>query len=275
MIQSAELLTGLALLPYSLATLVYALMWWKSAPALRWLAPSLVGMGLLVNLYQLIARWVIVDQPPFKTLYESLVLLAICVAVLYLAVELVWRARILGLPAAASCALILLYAFLRHDKEAVNLPPALQSGWFIPHVVVYFFGYAALVLSAGAALLYLLRPRPIELARPDLIVGGALDLEKLLDTSVRFGFVLLTLGLIVGAVWAKQAWGDYWGFDPKETWALVTWLLFAAYLHLHYFSEWRGRRLAILVLVGFAAVAFTYLGMHLLPTAEQSVHVYQ
>ncbi len=275
MSQDMNLLTAVSLGLYTAAACAYGLMWWKSAKLLRLLAPVLLGHGFGVNLFQLISRWVDVNQPPFKTLYESLVLLAACIALVYLFVELVFRARILGLPSAMACALTTLYALSRQDKEVVNLPPALQSGWFIPHVVVYFFGYAALVVATGAAVVYLLRPKPIRVGRRDLISGDNIDLEKLLDGAVRFGFVMLTFGLLVGSVWAKAAWGDYWVWDPKETWSLVTWLVFAGYLHLHYMGGWRGRRLAGLVLVGFGAVAFTYLGMNLLPTAEQSAHVYQ
>jgi len=275
MSHTAEMLTSISLAGYVAAALLYACMWLRSSRLLRILAPAALGAALAVNLFQLFARWAEADQPPFKTLYESLVLLAACIAVVYLVIEVVYRARILGLPSALGCALTMLYALLRQDKDVVNLPPALQSGWFIPHVVVYFFGYAALFVAFAASLVYLLRPKPIGLHRPDLISGGAIDLEALLDGSVRFGFVLLTMGLLVGAIWAKAAWGDYWMWDPKETWSLVTWLIFIVYLHLHYLGGWRGRRLAVLVLVGFGAVVFTYLGMHLLPTAGQSAHVYQ
>ena len=271
----AETLTLVSVALYGLAALLYALMWLGNSRPLRLGAPLALGGGLLVNLAQLVSRWLEADQPPFKTLYESLVLLAACIGIVYLVIELVYRARILGLPAMLGAAGAMLYAFSRHDKEIVNLPPALQSGWFVPHVVVYFFGYAALFVAFCAAVLYLIRPRPIRIRREDLIPGEKIDLEKLLDGSVRFGFVLLTFGLLVGAVWAKAAWGDYWVWDPKETWSLVTWLVFAAYLHLHYLGGWRGQRLAVLVVVGFAAVMFTYLGMNLLPTAEQSAHVYQ
>jgi len=275
MTEAATILTGISLALYSLAMILYAAMWLATSRLLRISAPCVLVAGLLVNLFQLFSRWAEAAQPPFKTLYESLVLLAACIALVYLVVELVYRARILGLPSALGCAAAMLYAFLRQDKDVVNLPPALQSGWFIPHVVVYFFGYAALFVGAAAAVVYLLRPKPIRIRRRDLIGRETIDLEALLDGSVRFGFALLTVGLMVGCAWAKVAWGDYWVWDPKETWSLVSWLVFAAYLHLHYLGGWRGRRLAVLVLVGFGAVLFTYLGMNLLPTAEQSVHVYQ
>ena len=275
MSESAQMLTNVTLVIYSLAALAYAVMWLFSSRVLRVVAPAILATGLLVNLYQLFWRWIEADQPPFKTLYESLILLAACIAIVYFIIELIYRARILGLPSALGCLAAMLYAFSRHDKDVVNLPPALQSGWFIPHVVIYFFGYAALFVAAAAAFVYLVRPKPIGLNRPDLIKGGIIDLESLLDSAVRFGFGLLTVGLLLGSVWAREAWGDYWVWDPKETWSLVTWLIFAAYLHLHYLGGWRGRKLAALVLIGFSAVMFTYLCMHLLPTAEQSAHVYQ
>ncbi|RME27680.1 MAG: c-type cytochrome biogenesis protein CcsB [Deltaproteobacteria bacterium] len=275
MSQLSENLTLVSIVLYSLSALLYALMWLRSSKTLRIGAPLVLVAGFIVNFFQLLSRWHEANQPPFKTLYESLVLLSACIAIVYLVIEFIYRARILGLPAMLGAAGAMLYAFSRHDKEIVNLPPALQSGWFIPHVVVYFFGYAALFVAFCAAVLYLIRPKPIRIRREDLIPGEKIDLEKLLDGSVRFGFVLLTFGLLVGAVWAKMAWGDYWVWDPKETWSLVTWLMFAAYLHLHYLGGWRGKRLAVLVVLGFVAVMFTYLGMNLLPTAEQSAHVYQ
>jgi cytochrome c-type biogenesis protein CcsB len=275
MMQSASIITLVSFGLYSLSALLYGILWLRASRAYRLLATALLTMGLTVNALQLVTRWVEAGQPPFKTLYESLLLLAICIAVVYLAVERLYRARILGLPSSLSCVLVILIALMQEEKDIVNLPPALQSGWFIPHVVVYFFGYAALFVAFGAAVLYLIRPKPITMKRPELFAGQTIQLEALLDGAVRFGFVLLTVGLLIGAAWAKDAWGDYWVWDPKETWSLVTWLIFATYLHQFYLSQWRGRRLAFLVVLGFGAVLFTYLGMQLLPTADQSIHLYQ
>jgi len=111
--------------------------------------------------------------------------------------------------------------------------------------------------------------------RADLLGTAVVDNEKLANGIMRFGFVLLTAGLLMGAFWAKSAWGDYWVWDPKETWSLVSWMIFVIVLHLRYLGHWRGRRFAVLLIVGFGAVMFTYLGMNLLPTADQSLHVYQ
>lgn len=275
MTDTAQLLTTIAIAPYALSALLYGAMWFASSRWLRMGAPVFLGLGMAINIFQIAQRWSMAGQPPFKTLYESLVLLAACTAIVYFSVEFIYRARVLGLPSALACMGVMIFAWSRNDKDVVNLPAALQSGWFIPHVVVYFFGYAALTVAFGAALAYLIRPKPIQTKRPDLIRGGIVDLEQSLDGAVRFGFAMLTVGLLFGAFWAREAWGDYWVWDPKETWSLVTWLVFGLYLHLYYLSAWRGKRLAVLVLLGFAAVAFTYLGMNLLPTASQSAHVYQ
>ncbi|HEY6099706.1 MAG TPA: cytochrome c biogenesis protein CcsA, partial [Anaeromyxobacter sp.] len=107
-----------------------------------------------------------------------------------------------------------------------------------------------------------------------IATGKPLDLEVMSYELVRFGFVLLTIGLLVGSIWAKSAWGDYWVWDPKENWSLVTWLVYGGYLHLRRVRGWRGEKGAWLLVFGFAVVMFTYLGMSMLPTAEESAHVY-
>jgi len=268
-------LVPVALAVYALSALAYGLLWHRSIRLARIPATALMSAGLAINIFQIVFRWTTAGQPPFKTLYESLLLLAACIAVVYLAMEAVYRLRVLGLPAAIGAAAAVLYAYIQVDKEAVNLPAALQSGWFIPHVVVYFFGYAALFIGTAAAVLYIARPAPIRLGRADLTGSSEIDVDAFMSGSVRFGFVLLTMGLLMGAFWAKAAWGDYWVWDPKETWSLVTWLVFATYMHMRFVGGWSRRGLAIVVVVGFAAVIFTYLGMQLLPSADQSLHVYQ
>ena len=174
----------------------------------------------------------------------------------------------------------LAYALAKWDAEIVKLPPALQSPWFVPHVMVYFVGYAAVALAFVLAAIQLLAPRVpavqrlLSLKAGTIMSGKPLDVEAMSYELVRFGFVLLTIGLLVGSVWAKSAWGDFWVWDPKENWSLVTWLVYGGYLHLRRVRGWRGEKGAWLLIFGFAVVMFTYLGMHLLPTAEESAHVY-
>ena len=272
-IYSTLTVAGLAV--FSTAALLYALLWLRAGALLRALASAAMASGLALNVAFLVVRWQEAGRPPFKTLFESLVLLSACLALVYIIIEIVYRLRALGVLAAAGSTLTMGYAFLNIDKEIVSLPAALQSAWFIPHVVVYFFGYAALFAAFISAVVVLVRPAPFTHGRPDLTGSGIIDMEKFADGTMRYGFVLLTAGLLMGALWAKSAWGDYWVWDPKETWSLVSWLIFAIVLHLRYLREWRGRRFAVLLVVGFAAVMFTYLGMEILPAADQSLHVYQ
>lgn len=268
-------ITVLSLGAFTLAALLYAVLWIRPHARLNRLPLFIMAAGVLLDAFFLTVRWEEAGRPPFKTLYESLILLAGCIGLIYIIIEAIYRIRALGILAAAGSAIATLYAYINIDKEIVRLPAALQSGWFIPHVVVYFFGYAAVFISFIAAVLYLFHPKPFTHGRTDLLGVKAVDMEKFSNGTMRFGFVLLTTGLLMGAFWAKAAWGDYWGWDPKETWSLITWLIFVIIIHARRSPQWRGRRYAVLVIVGFAAVLFTYLGMNLLPGTDQSLHVYQ
>ncbi|MBI4230774.1 MAG: cytochrome c biogenesis protein CcsA [Planctomycetes bacterium] len=231
--------------------------------------------ALVLNSVILAGRWIEGGRPPFKTLYETLLFYPWCVTVVTVVLVGVHGLGIL-IPCAAGVSLAGLgYALWRPDVGIVNLPPALQSGWFVPHVVTYFVAYAALFVSFSLALLSLLSPAWLRMrgappgdARPSAFARHA-------HRSAVFGICALTAGLVMGGVWGKYAWGSYWSWDPKENWALVSWLAYVLYLHLRLMEGWRERR-AMGVLVGaFCAVVFTYLGMSLLPASEGSLHVYQ
>lgn len=233
-----------------------------------------VGATLAVTAF-IGLRWQQADRPPFKSLYESLILFVWCMAVLYAAVERFWRIAWLGAAASVGAVAVLGYAVAKNDAEIINLPAALQSVWFVPHVVVYFFGYAAVFLAFVAALLHLWRPAAVVTLQSAAGGQTTMTFAGFMHKTILLAFILLTAGLVMGSIWAKSAWGDYWVWDPKENWALVSWLVFAVYLHLRLTKGFTERAAAVLTILGFAAIGFTYLGMHLLPTAEQSAHVYQ
>jgi cytochrome c-type biogenesis protein CcsB len=133
-------------------------------------------------------------------------------------------------------------------------------------VLTCFFGYAAFALSFALSIMYLLKGS-ITKTSGDIIHRLIPDLEVLEELSyqmVVIGFIMLTLGIITGAVWANSAWGTYWSWDPKETWSLITWFVYAAMLHSRLISGWRGKKLVIFSIVGFCCVIFTYLGVNLL-----------
>ncbi len=258
---------------YGVAAVAYGGTWTARRAWVARAATALLWAGVACNAALIGSRWVTAGRPPFKSLFESLVLLALCVAAVGVAIERLYGTRVFGVAAALGASGALLFALGKWDAEIVQLPPALQSAWFVPHVVVYFCGYAALFVAAVASGLRLVKP---ELTlRAGTALSGKVSLDAVAYDATRFGFILLTVGLFLGSVWAKSAWGDYWMWDPKENWALVTWLVYGAYLHLRKLKQWQGRRAALLSVAAFGIVLFTYLGMSALPTASESEHVYQ
>jgi cytochrome c-type biogenesis protein CcsB len=265
---------------YAASAALYAAAWRSTREIVARTATALMGAALLLNVAVILLRWHEAGRAPFKSLFESLVFFALCIGVVYLFFERIYRTRVFGVPAMLLALGCLGYALAKWDAEIVKLPPALQSPWFVPHVMVYFVGYAAVAIAFVLAAIQLLAPRvPIvqrllSIRAGTIMTGKPLDVESMSYELVRFGFALLTVGLLVGSVWAKSAWGDFWVWDPKENWSLVTWLVYGGYLHLRRVRGWRGEKGAWLLIFGFSVVMFTYLGMHLLPTAEESAHVY-
>ena len=260
----------------ALAGVVYTLVTFGKGGRAARTSASVLSAAAFITLTVLIGqRWLEAGRPPFKTLYESLLLFAWCTAFLHVAVERFYRIAWVGVSAAAFVVGALFYATVKADIEVVNLPAALQSVWFVPHVVVYFIGYGALFFAFVAAVLHLLRPQHLLQVRSYDGTVHELSYAGFMHLAILFGFVLLTAGLVIGAIWAKQAWGDYWVWDPKESWALISWLVFLIYLHQKRVKGFTERKGAVLTIFGFVTIVFTYLGMHLLPTAAQSAHVYQ
>jgi|TARA_B100002003_G_C14125071_1_gene541130 ABC-type transport system involved in cytochrome c biogenesis permease subunit len=213
-------------------------------------------------------RWIEAGRAPLKTLYETLLFYPWCVTAVFFVLLGLYRVSVFGLFASAINLAGLAYACLKPDIEIINLPPALQSAWFVPHVVTYFISYAALFACFSLAILYLVFPKWRQ-------EGENKGFEHFFTGAMNFGFISLTLGLVMGAAWGKTAWGNYWDWDPKENWALITWLIYVGALHLRFVAGWKGKRMAIICILGFLAVVFTYLGMNLLPAAKGSLHVYQ
>ena len=218
-------------------------------------------------------RWIEAGRPPFKSFYESLVFAAWTTSLISLAVEYKFKVRLIGFMSAIGVVMIFLFALTKRDVEIIALPPALQTWMFIPHVISYFLAYGALFVAGLTAILYLVLPGGIA-SHHSLGQQSRIDFSSTTYQITRFGFLFLTAGLLLGAWWGQNAWSNYWGWDPKENWALITWLIFAAYLHFRNIPSWSEKRLAWVVIIGVAAIVFTYLGMDYLPTAEDSLHVY-
>ena len=265
---------------YAVAMALYVATWITPSRSVARAATAVMALAVLVNGGLFVGMWVQAGRAPLKSLFETAIFLAFNIGILYLILERLYRTRIFGAVAALFAVGSIVFALTKWDAEIQKLPAALQSGWFIPHVWVYFVGYAAVAMAAGISAMQLLAHhspfvrRLLTIKAGSVLSGEELDLERIAYDSIKFGFVLLTFGLLVGSVWAKSAWGDFWVWDPKENWSLVTWLVYGAYLHLRKVKGWRGDAAAWVAIIGFAVVIFTYVGIGMLPTSEESAHVY-
>ncbi len=249
-------------------------------------------LTVLVNFFislQLIFRWSISGHFPVSNLYESLYFLTWGISIGQLLIEKEFRSPIIPAIAIPIELLTVAFAcFVLPDelKLSSNLVPALRSSWLVMHVSVVMLSYAALIMGSilSASVLFVNKNKPLQIRSSSVGVGGfkisnSLPLNDLVDPiefshseqldtlsyqSILVGFVLLTLGLISGAVWANEAWGTWWSWDPKETWAFISWLFYAAYLHTRISKGWQGRRPALLATSGFLVVLVCYLGVNFL-----------
>jgi len=207
-----------------------------------------------------------VGGPPVTSLQESLAFFAWCLVLLFLLLDLRFHLSVMG-AFAAPLAFLLMAASALSPNVVVQLNPVLQSWLFPVHIVFAFLGNAAFALAFGAGVMYLVQNRMLKSKRFTGIYQllPSLDvLDKVNYTCLSVGFPLMTLGIITGAFWANTAWGTYWSWDPKETWALITWFLYAALMHGRLTSGWRGRKAAIFSIIAFMFLLFTFLGVNLL-----------
>jgi len=258
---------------YGLAGFCYIFAWVFKRPSVGKAGTWVAVLGLAGNTAGIALRWVESYQlgfghAPLSNLYESLVFFAGTIILIYLFIERRYQNRVIGAFTAPIACLVMAYASLKPGISSAIQPliPALKSNWLIAHVIACFIGYAAFAIAFGISIMYLMKQRKQGnkggfLAR----FPNADDLDELNHRMILCGFLCVSAGIITGAVWANSAWGRYWGWDPKENWSLITWFIYATLLHARLMRGWRGRRIAYLSLVGFAAVLFTYFGVNLLP----------
>lgn len=235
--------------------------WFALAASLFWISGAIVsviskrrlpaavlaGCGSAIFMTFIVGVWISLGRPPLRTMGETRLWFSLFLSLIGLVVYLRWRYRWV-LP--FGCLMAVMFASINIFKPEIHteeLMPALRSPWFVPHVIVYMFAYAVMGIATILALriLWLTRRSAAESApatgstTPATVDATASPLSpslqgdlRLCDTLVRMGWGFLTMGIVMGALWAKQAWGDYWTWDPKETWAAATWLSYLLYLHL-------------------------------------------
>ncbi|HAJ70982.1 MAG TPA: c-type cytochrome biogenesis protein CcsB [Methylophilaceae bacterium] len=235
----------------------------RVASALTWSAVLFGFVGLMVRWYESYLIAPDVGHIPISNLYEVFILFCLITALLYLHYEDKFNTKQLGgfvlLVINAAVGFILWYRFDRGADAIQPLVPALQSYWMKIHVPANFIGYGSFSLAAMVAAAYLLAKRGILASRlPSLEI-----LDDVMYKSIAVGFAFFTIATILGAMWAAEAWGGYWSWDPKETWALIVWLNYAAWLHLRMVKGLRGRVLAWWALIGLLVTTFAFLGVNM------------
>lgn len=229
-------------------------------------------VALIVQTAGLGLRWVEsyqlgIGHAPLSNMYESVVFFAWTIVILYLGIEWKFKTRTIGAFALPLAFLAMAYGSFAPINKGINpLVPALQSNWLLAHVITCFVGYAAFAIAAALGIMYLLKSymgkdsgESERSMLPSLKV-----MDDIIHKSMIFGFIWLSAGIITGAIWANSAWGTYWSWDPKETWSLITWFVYAITLHARYTRGISGKTIAWLSLVGLAAVIFTYYGVNFL-----------
>lgn len=221
--------------------------------------------GLISIIIFVVELWLLLDRPPMRTLGETRLWYSIFLVLVSYLVYLKWKYKALFVSGIMFGVLFLLINMLHPEALNKNLPPALQSAWFIPHVVVYMIAYALLGMSWLVAIFGLLPYFRKQWKGRETVIA---------DNLVYIGFGFLTLGLVFGALWAKEAWGNYWTWDPKETWAMITWFAYMLYIHYR-FRHNKNKITALLILFfAFILLIICWLGMQYLSVGANSVHTY-
>ncbi len=254
---------------YALACVCYIGAWSFKKEIIYKIGMAVLIIGFVLNTSGILLRWIEsyqmgIGRAPFSNMYESLIFFAWTIAVLYIFVEFKYNERIIGVFITPLIFLTIAYASFDPNISSKISPllPALKSNWLIAHVITCFLGYAGFTVGFGFSIMYLLKGG-------DKSSGNwrdrlpSLDLaDELTYQMIVFGFVFLTIGIVTGSVWANSAWGTYWSWDPKETWSLITWVVYAVLLHLRLMRGWQGRSIAWISIIGFLCVLFTYFGVN-------------
>ncbi len=232
----------------------------------------LLVSGVIQTLY-IGSRFILAGHTPITSQHEAVAFFAWATTWAYLSFRWRYTVKNFGTFVSVLIFCLLLISSLS-SRDFSPLVPALQSAWLPVHAGVSIIAYGFLSLAFCGGLMYLLQERELKSKKFGYFFSRlpSLDaLDQLNNHCLTTGFVFLTLGIVTGSIWARQAWGTYWQWDPKETWSLITWFLYLVQLHQRFTVGWRGKRAAVMAIVGFAAIVFTLWGV---PYLLGGVHSY-
>lgn len=256
----------LALTFYFLATISGIIEIFRKKRTTSRVALYLSIVGFIFHTANIITRYIEGGHLPVTNMHEAASFFSWCVLVLFFFHEYKYR---LGLLSAFIMPIVFLLMFSSSifPREIKALSPVLQSYWFGIHVILAFLGDASFAMACGVGIMYLLQERFVKSKKLTGLFQKLPSLQVLDEINyhlITLGFPMLTLAMITGMLWANTAWGTYWRWDPKEVWSLITWLIYALVLHLRLTIGWRGKKAAILSIVGFMMVIFAFFGVTLI-----------
>lgn len=248
---------------YLLATAAYVTYFISQNKQIRTVSRGILLCAVMMHTGYFVYRYIESGHTPLTNNHEAVSFFSWSVASAFLSFRWRYQVKNFGAFVTPLISLLMLVASLS-SKRIIELPPALQSNWLPIHASIAILANGFMALAFCGGIMYLLQEREIKKKRFGLFYTRLPSLEALDSLNqhcLAVGFPLLTLGIITGSIWAKQAWGAYWQWDPKETWSLITWFIYAAIIHQRMTAGWRRRRAAIMVIVGFSAVLFTLWGV--------------
>jgi cytochrome c-type biogenesis protein CcsB len=269
-LQIENVLFTVTMLLYVAAMVVYFLFIAARREGMAKVAVILQTAGFILHTAALIVRGVGAGRLPLTNQYEFATSFAWGLCLVSLIFVYRYKFHVLGAFAAPVIFLIIGYAAMQ-SKDVHELMPALRSNWLGFHVSSAIIGYGGFGVSFVLGIIFLMREYMKDQSFLDRHVPSREKLDLIAYRSVSLGLLFLTFCILTGAIWAERAWGSYWSWDPKETWSLITWIIYAAYLHLRINRGWKGKAAAVFAVIGFIAVLFTYIGVN---TFLPGVHSY-
>ena len=260
-LQIENALFTVTMLLYVAAMEVYFLFIAARREGMAKVAVILQTAGFILHTAALIVRGVGAGRLPLTNQYEFATSFAWGLCLVSLIFVYRYKFHVLGAFAAPVIFLIIGYAAMQ-SKDVHELMPALRSNWLGFHVSSAIIGYGGFGVSFVLGIIFLMREYMKDQSFLDRHVPSREKLDLIAYRSVSLGLLFLTFCILTGAIWAERAWGSYWSWDPKETWSLITWIIYAAYLHLRINRGWKGKAAAVFAVIGFIAVLFTYIGVN-------------
>jgi len=266
-----ELFFTLAFIGYTASAILFFLFVALKSEKVGKVAVILTTIGFMIHTIAIILRVIESGRLPFTNQFEFATSFAWGIVLCYLVLHYAYKFTGVGAFVMPIGFLVMGYASML-PKTIKPLMPALQSGWLYLHVGTAVVSYGAFAVAAGLAFMYLIGEKQRKSGDGKSVLPKSEVCDYLSYRVIAFGYLMLTLVIVTGAIWAKAAWSRYWAWDPKETWSLITWLIYSVYIHLRFNRGWKGKPAALFAVIGFICVIFTFIGAN---TILPSIHSYR